>query len=258
MWPSTTGLLQPAIQWLHNTNPKPKTFAGYCPTTNRIFPLRSFQPNPSASAIDEFARLARHMNWNLRSKVYRTEWARFSALEFAKHYGVETSSLEKWQSLCRELDISKPTESITKCKKALASVHVNIFDLIDSRRTGAPIPKFTNVRALRRYTKQIQRFGIHGTSVGMEIDVCVNTGPGKPNPLREAPRRYLKTKFGNGVQQWRDSLEALSGADNDIDTIAHRDWYAKRQQGLCGSTRIEDRLPLLLLGPFLAPVGLFW
>ncbi|EFW19781.1 hypothetical protein D8B26_007965 [Coccidioides posadasii str. Silveira] len=113
-----------------------------------------FQPNPSASAIDEFARLARHMNWNLRSKVYRTEWARFSALEFAKHYGVETSSLEKWQSLCRELDISKPTESITKCKKALASVHVNIFDLIDSRRTGAPIPKFTNVRALRRYTKQ--------------------------------------------------------------------------------------------------------
>ncbi|KMU92519.1 hypothetical protein CIHG_10263 [Coccidioides immitis H538.4] len=180
MWPSTTGLLQPAIQWLHNTNPKPKTFAGYCPTTNRIFPLRSdsalffmccfpyiksmehkfysrfpgFQPNPSASAIDEFARLARHMNWNLRSKVYRTEWARFSALEFAKHYGVETSSLEKWQSLCRELDISKPTESITKCKKALASVHVNIFDLIDSRRTGAPITKFTNVRALRRYTKQ--------------------------------------------------------------------------------------------------------
>ncbi|KAM5446838.1 hypothetical protein McanCB49686_007870 [Microsporum canis] len=36
------------------------------------------------------------------------------------------------------------------------------------------------------------------------------------------------------------------------------DWYIKRQRELHGSTQPEDRLPPLILGSFLVPIGLFW
>lgn len=35
-------------------------------------------------------------------------------------------------------------------------------------------------------------------------------------------------------------------------------WYLRRQQKLRGSNKPEDRLPPLILGSFLLPIGLFW
>ncbi|KAE8168525.1 hypothetical protein BDV40DRAFT_251027 [Aspergillus tamarii] len=110
-----------------------------------------FQPNPSASATSEFARLARHMNWSPRSKTYKRERSNFMGSEFCVHFGTE-SKLQNWQALCRELQLDIPMASITQCRKALARVHVNLVDLIDSRRTGTAIQKFSSLSALRLYT----------------------------------------------------------------------------------------------------------
>ncbi|EFR04891.1 hypothetical protein MGYG_07893 [Nannizzia gypsea CBS 118893] len=132
-----------------------------------------FQPNPSAPAVDEFARLARHMRWKHGSKAYKRGWASFGVSEFSKHYGTEASKLQNWQSLCREVGLSEP-KTITQCKKvyrvfsqllrlmlkiskALAKVHVNIIDLIDARRTGAPVTIFRRVQELRQYTQKTQK-----------------------------------------------------------------------------------------------------
>ncbi|PWY94549.1 hypothetical protein BO94DRAFT_563167 [Aspergillus sclerotioniger CBS 115572] len=113
----------------------------------------TFHPNPSAPTKDEFTRLAQHMHWTPNSKKYQREWAAFTGNEFHHHFGTQ-SKLENWQALCKELNLDGPIASMTQCRKALAKVHVNLVDLIDSRRAGTPVHKFQNVRALRRYTRE--------------------------------------------------------------------------------------------------------
>jgi hypothetical protein len=81
---------------------------------NYFHRFSGFQPNPSASATSEFARLARHMNWSLRSKTYRREKANFAASEFNRHFGAD-GRLQNWQALCRELQLEVSTSSITQC-----------------------------------------------------------------------------------------------------------------------------------------------
>ncbi|KAE8377106.1 hypothetical protein BDV26DRAFT_264426 [Aspergillus bertholletiae] len=110
-----------------------------------------FQPNPSSSATSEFARLANHMGWKPGSKTYKREWANFTQSEFSRHFGAE-GKLQNWQALCQELRLDVPTASITQCRKALSRVHVNLVDLIDSRRSGTLVQQFPSLRALRKYT----------------------------------------------------------------------------------------------------------
>ncbi|KAF2133501.1 hypothetical protein P153DRAFT_393319 [Dothidotthia symphoricarpi CBS 119687] len=87
-----------------------------------------FQPDPEADFVKEFHRLAIHEHWSKKEKKIRRVEA-----EFALHYGTDVSKLEKWQDLCRDLKIKHVPGSITKCKKAIKSVHVNIFDFIEHR-----------------------------------------------------------------------------------------------------------------------------
>ncbi|KAL4916351.1 hypothetical protein BDW62DRAFT_212065 [Aspergillus aurantiobrunneus] len=111
-----------------------------------------FQPNPSLSATEEFSRLAHHMNWTTGSNRYKKELAKFASTEFAQHYDIG-NKLQNYQALCQELQVEGSFTSVAQCRKALAKVHVNLFDLIDSRRTGATVQRFPNRAALKEYTK---------------------------------------------------------------------------------------------------------
>ncbi|KAI9040199.1 uncharacterized protein KD926_008523 [Aspergillus affinis] len=115
-----------------------------------------FQPNPCLSATEEFSRLAHHMNWTTGSKRYRKELAKFASTEFGHFYDIG-NRLQNYRALCQELRVEGPLTSVTQCRKALAKVHVNIFDLIDSRRTGAIVQRFPNRAALKEYTKDTQK-----------------------------------------------------------------------------------------------------
>ncbi|KAJ5372866.1 hypothetical protein N7517_004872 [Penicillium concentricum] len=112
-----------------------------------------FQTARSTSAIAEFDRLASQRNWSQGSKKYRSERAKFLVSEFDTHFGTDATKLESWQALCVEVKVQSPTESISQCrKKALAKVHVNLVDLVDSRRTGKKVKRFPSHRALTEYT----------------------------------------------------------------------------------------------------------
>jgi hypothetical protein len=76
-----------------------------------------FVPDDSASATDEFARLALFQKWTPKSKTYRKQWAEFFISEFRKHFNADAPNLENWQSLCRGLGIEGDLASLTKCKK---------------------------------------------------------------------------------------------------------------------------------------------
>ncbi|PWY75491.1 hypothetical protein BO70DRAFT_364041 [Aspergillus heteromorphus CBS 117.55] len=115
-----------------------------------------FQPNPSLSTVEEFSRLAHHMNWSTGSKRYRKELAKFASTEFAHYYEIG-NKLQNYQALCQELRLEGPFASVTQCRKALATVHINIFDLIDCRRTGATVQRFPNQVALKKYTRETQK-----------------------------------------------------------------------------------------------------
>ncbi|KAF1947868.1 hypothetical protein EJ02DRAFT_417355 [Clathrospora elynae] len=119
---------------------------------NYFAKFNSFVANPEAGFIAEFKRLAIHENWSEKQKKVR----RADAVEYeiARHYGTDKTKLEKWQELCGEVKIEPVPLSITKCKKALASVYVNIFNILDHRRNPEryPIKVFETYEKFRKYT----------------------------------------------------------------------------------------------------------
>ena len=116
------------------------------------------------------------MNWSQGSKKYKGERAKFLVSQFDAHFGTDATKLENWQALCVELGIRSPIESITQCRKvipkifhhfsryyktncekALSKVHVNLVDLVDSRRTGKKVKRFSSPGELQNYTANTRR-----------------------------------------------------------------------------------------------------
>ncbi|KAK0515346.1 hypothetical protein JMJ35_002725 [Cladonia borealis] len=114
-----------------------------------------FQGDPRRPLNEEFARLASFKQWRIGSKVYKREHTKFLRAELDLHLGVieQCRKLEDWQVLCQELRVSPIPASITQCKKALHKVHVNIIDLIDSRRQGTQVKIFATTQKLVSYTR---------------------------------------------------------------------------------------------------------
>ncbi|KAF2265377.1 hypothetical protein CC78DRAFT_461471, partial [Lojkania enalia] len=116
-----------------------------------------FQPDPIAAIAGDFDRLTIHQGCqghSMKTKGHRRRRAQYIEAEFEKHFGSNTTKLETWQDLCGEVGVKPVPESITKCKKALKHVHINIINLLDHRRSGGLIPlmKFKSGKALREYT----------------------------------------------------------------------------------------------------------
>lgn len=96
------------------------------------------------------------------------------AIEFDRYFG-NTSKVDNWVRLCRDVGIHEELRSIRQCKlvstirpdfprhsvnrnKALKNAWVNIFDLIDAVATECTPPKrFESERALSKYTLETGR-----------------------------------------------------------------------------------------------------
>jgi hypothetical protein len=68
-----------------------------------------------ADLRSNFNRLATALRWSRDQK--HMNWIQCQASVFDSFYGTDTSKLEKWQELCREVGIQEPPNSITRCKK---------------------------------------------------------------------------------------------------------------------------------------------
>ncbi|KAH8690590.1 hypothetical protein BGW36DRAFT_401013 [Talaromyces proteolyticus] len=113
----------------------------------------TFRPEPRARISVQFRRLAAHMKWETGSRRWRKMWKECMGSEFSRLYGDNASRLQSWQDLCLDLGLQAPP-SITKCKKLLSSVYVNIVDLIDCRAAGEIPRMFSSVAALKEYTRK--------------------------------------------------------------------------------------------------------
>lgn len=146
-------------------------------TTDYFLRFPNFQRKSTVSLSSEFSLLAQQMRWKKDSKRYKREWSFFLSSEFNIHYGSHATKLENWQALCIELGICHSIESISKCRKvgpsdaqpavllcftkltaqALGNIHVNLVDLVNSRRTGQKVEHFPNVTTLRKYTRETNK-----------------------------------------------------------------------------------------------------
>jgi hypothetical protein len=73
-----------------------------------------FVPNPTASFVEEFDSLARHMAWSAKNR--RKNLVKALAAEIDFHCD-GSSGLIRWQRLCQEVGVGSKPASITQCKQ---------------------------------------------------------------------------------------------------------------------------------------------
>ncbi|KAL6714587.1 hypothetical protein ACLMJK_008012 [Lecanora helva] len=115
----------------------------------------NFIPDARLSLLVEFDRLATFQGWIENGWKYGKERRLFLLAHYNEHLGgVEQSKyLRDWQALCTELGVKPMPESINKCKNTLSTkVHVNLIDLIESRRSGIRVRTFKSRGALHDHT----------------------------------------------------------------------------------------------------------
>ncbi|TVY39611.1 hypothetical protein LOCC1_G005830, partial [Lachnellula occidentalis] len=76
--------------------------------------------------------------------------------EFDRYFGSE-DNLDNWQRLCHDVGVEDDLTSITKCKKELKDVWINIYDLLDAVKKGKQPRRFPSQRALAHYTIKFRK-----------------------------------------------------------------------------------------------------
>lgn len=78
----------------------------------RGFP--NFDSDPTVSFLKEFSRLASRAGWNAKTRRKQLARAVLSEMAFTSN---DSSRLEQWKMLCREVGIGDDLHSITQCRK---------------------------------------------------------------------------------------------------------------------------------------------
>jgi len=131
--------------------------------------LSSLQPDPTLPLLESFRLLAIQEGWKKKSKTYKNERRAYLAdaveIAFLDKFGVNTSSLQAWQSLCQTIGVPERREgdsedapqltSIRACQQALKGIFVNLVDLVDAGTAGTVISKkFGSEKELARYIRK--------------------------------------------------------------------------------------------------------
>jgi hypothetical protein len=79
----------------------------------------------AAGLQSNFNRLASDRKWG--KKLKRKRWVECQQEEFDYAFGTDTTKLEKWQELCRDVKIVEPPGSITQCKKVIIPQNLQVY-----------------------------------------------------------------------------------------------------------------------------------
>lgn len=132
------------------------------------------EPPPDFSLPDEFARLVAQQGWPPNSRALaraRREYRAALIDEFNFMFGIDSTDLASWQTLCRVVGVRVEDlpGSVKQCRKVryqysqsyvtiktngwrqlMASTHVNLMDLVETRYAGRSfVRRFSTLRALK-------------------------------------------------------------------------------------------------------------
>ncbi|KAJ5183896.1 hypothetical protein N7492_001512 [Penicillium capsulatum] len=116
-----------------------------------------FDHDPQGRVSEEFKRLAAHGKWKPQGKTWKRQWNLCVGDNWDHLIGHRSNYLETWQAMCYKLELSGDFSSITKCRKALSRVYVNIVDVIECWVTNETPRKFHNSHKLMEYSKREEK-----------------------------------------------------------------------------------------------------
>lgn len=95
--------------------------------------FQGFTYDHATGLKSNFLRLSAARQWGPNRKA--AQWVACQSATFDNLYGTDTTKLEIWQDLCREVYIKNPPNSITGCKKVRedTQVHSVCTDMLDYR-----------------------------------------------------------------------------------------------------------------------------
>ncbi|KAJ5125083.1 uncharacterized protein N7515_008908 [Penicillium bovifimosum] len=114
--------------------------------------------DPDLPISHAFGRVSVQRGWKPGSKRWRKAWNACMNSEYNRLIGSRVTSLATWQELCAKVGLRGSFESINKCKKALARVHVNIVDLLECWNSDSTPTIFKSQKALAVYTQGSQKY----------------------------------------------------------------------------------------------------
>ncbi|KAI4692921.1 uncharacterized protein J4E88_001291 [Alternaria novae-zelandiae] len=138
-----------------NATPTPSDSGGVR-ASDIWYQFEGFFPDHTASFNNEFWRFCKHMRWSreerreARIEIFDADWE--------AHMGSDLGSLARWQDFCRLCSLDIIPDSIPGCMEVLAEVLVNIYDLLDSQRTGSDVFVFQDFKEFRKYTLNGRRY----------------------------------------------------------------------------------------------------
>ncbi|KAL1800498.1 hypothetical protein ACET3X_000840 [Alternaria dauci] len=114
-----------------------------------------FVHNPRAPFKEVFERLARIKGWN--GEIKRHNMVALLRLEVAFWNSKDVDKLEGYQYLCREMGIEKIPCSVAQAKKALRSLKVNLYSVIDHMRN--PEIKIVTYKTMHELRLSVYKMG---------------------------------------------------------------------------------------------------
>ncbi|CAI7637053.1 unnamed protein product [Penicillium glandicola] len=114
--------------------------------------------DPNLPISFAFSLVGLQRGWKPGSKTWKRNWNACMNNEYDRLIGRRVTSLATWQELCAKLGIKDSFTSINQCKKALARVHVNIVDLLDTWNSDSTPTLFKSKKALATYTESNRKF----------------------------------------------------------------------------------------------------
>ncbi|KAJ5223073.1 uncharacterized protein N7469_009313 [Penicillium citrinum] len=118
----------------------------------------NFRRNPNAKVSEEFRRLGAQRNWRPQGRTWRKHWYACMDAEYNRLIGYRDIDLMTWQQMCAKLGLHANLRSITKCKRGVSHVHVNIVDIIDCWEADERPQLFKSRKELSNYVKTGMRF----------------------------------------------------------------------------------------------------
>ncbi|KAF8988974.1 hypothetical protein BDQ17DRAFT_1257362 [Cyathus striatus] len=117
-----------------------------------------YRYNKNTPITKEFRKLRKAYHWKGRVLSRKRQQYREAIVDqFNSAYGTDVHDLNAWRHICQIIGISPVPETITDCKKAVKHVHINLVDLVDTKRTGSSIKRFNSEVALSNYTMSTEK-----------------------------------------------------------------------------------------------------
>ncbi|KAF8989172.1 hypothetical protein BDQ17DRAFT_1373496 [Cyathus striatus] len=107
-----------------------------------------YRYNKNTPITKEFRKLRKAYHWKGRVLSRKRQQYREAIVDqFNSAYGTDVHDLNAWRHICQIIGISP----------AVKHVHINLVDLVDTKRTGSPIKRFNSEVALSNYTMSTEK-----------------------------------------------------------------------------------------------------